>query len=190
MDEDGTAGLVGWLARRRPPTLGSSRLVCVDGPAGSGKTTLATELAATAGARLVHTDDLLRGWDGLSGLPETLVALLAPLAEDRPGRAPRYDWDARGLHGVVELPPDELLVLEGVGAGSLPAAERATLLVWVEAPYDLRMRRGIDRDGDAFAPHWEAWAAAEQAHFAEHRTRERADVVVDGSGQAPPHVRR
>ena len=26
------------------------------------------------------------------------------------------------------------------------------MLVWVEAPYDVRMRRGLERDGDAFAP--------------------------------------
>ena len=34
------------LARSRPPTLGSGRLICVDGPAGSGKTTLAEEVAS------------------------------------------------------------------------------------------------------------------------------------------------
>ena len=33
------------LAASRPPTLGAGRLVCVDGPAGSGKTTLARALA-------------------------------------------------------------------------------------------------------------------------------------------------
>jgi hypothetical protein len=52
------------------------------------------------------------------------------------------------------------------------------------------MRRGLERDGDAFAPHWEAWAAAEAAHFAEHRTRDRADVVVDGTGGRPSVLSR
>ena len=55
------------------------------------------------------------------------------------------------------------------------------MLVWVEAPYDVRLRRGLERDGDAFAPHWEQWAADEAALFARERTRERADVVVDGT---------
>ena len=40
-----------------PARLGSTRLICVDGPAGSGKTTLASLLAATAG----------RTWDGHVG---------------------------------------------------------------------------------------------------------------------------
>jgi hypothetical protein len=43
------------------------------------------------------------------------------------------------------------------------------------------MARGIERDGDAFAPHWEQWAKDEAALFARERTRERADVIVDGT---------
>jgi hypothetical protein len=72
-------------------------------------------------------------------------------------------------------------VLEGVGAGSLVTVPWVGVLVWVEAPRDLRMRRGIERDGEAFAPYWERWAAAEVDHFARHRTRERADLVLDGT---------
>ena len=75
------------------------------------------------------------------------------------------------------MEPGPLLVLEGVGSGSLRVADLGTVVVWVEAPHDVRMSRGIDRDGDAFAPHWAAWAAAEAEHFARHRTRERADLV-------------
>ena len=43
------------------------------------------------------------------------------------------------------------------------------------------MARGIARDGDAFAPHWEQWAQDEAALFARERTRERADLVVDAT---------
>ena len=46
-----------------PPTLGPGRLVCIDGPAGSGKTTLARAVEqAVQGSRLVQCDDLLHGW--------------------------------------------------------------------------------------------------------------------------------
>ena len=187
-DLESTARAVVDLADARAPTLGEGRLVCIDGPAGSGKTTLATALAATTGSPLVHTDDLLEGWEGLGGLPAALAGLLGPLADGRPGRARRYDWLAGRFTGSVVLEPVPLVVVEGVGSGSLPAADRATVLVWVEAPYALRMRRGLERDGDAFASHWEAWARAEEVHFAEHRTRERADVVVDGTGSRPARV--
>ena len=186
---DAAARTIGELVQRAAPTLGSGRLVCVDGPAGSGKTTLADTLGRLEGAPVLHTDDLLDGWDGLATLPAALAGLLDPLADGRPGRAPRYDWHAGRFSGEVVVEPVPLLVVEGVGAGSLPAAGRATVLVWVEAPYDLRMRRGLDRDGEVFAPHWDSWAAAEAAHFADHRTRERADVVVDGAGRRPSRLR-
>lgn len=189
-DAAATARSVVALVGRCPPTLGVGRLVCVDGPAGSGKTTLAEAVRRLTGAPVVHTDDLLAGWEGLPGLPDSLTDLLEPLAEGRTGRAPSFDWRAGRFAGEVVVEPAPLLVVEGVGAGSLPAARRATVLVWVEAPYDLRMSRGLERDGDAFAPHWSAWAAAEARHFADHRTRERADVVVDGTGRRPPDLRR
>ena len=179
-DAAAAARTIAELAARSAPTLGGSRLVCVDGPAGSGKTTLASALAAQTGAPVVHTDDLLEGWEGLGGLAATLEGLLGPLADGRPGRAPRYDWHAGRFVGSVVLEPAPLVVVEGVGSGALPPAGRATVLVWVEAPYELRMRRGLERDGDAFAPHWEAWARAEEVHFAEQKTRERADLVVRG----------
>ena len=167
------------LAGARPPTLGAGRLVCVDGPAGSGKTTLATAIATRADAPVVHMDDLYDGWGGLPRVGDQLDRLLLPLAEGRAGSYRRYDWQAMAYDGVVTVPPAPLLVLEGVGSGSAAYDRLRTVLVWVDAPHDLRRARGIARDGDAFAPHWDAWARAEDELFAQERTRERADLVVD-----------
>ena len=79
------------------------------------------------------------------------------------------------------MDPSPLLVLEGVGSAAPVAAAHATVVVWVEAAYAVRRDRALARDGDDFAPHWDAWAAAEAEHFARHRTRERADLVLVGS---------
>ncbi|WP_445258877.1 4-amino-4-deoxy-L-arabinose transferase [Nocardioides aurantiacus] len=165
----------------RAPTLGAGRLLCVDGPAGSGKTTLATAVAeASPGTTLVHLDDLLQGWDGLAGVGDHLDALLRPLADGRVGRHRRWDWHADAWAETVAVPPTPLLVVEGVGSGAPTCADLVTLLVWVEAPHDLRRRRGLERDGDDFAPHWDRWAAQEAAVLSRDSTRERAQVRVDG----------
>ena len=166
------------LARSRPATLGAARLICVDGPAGSGKTTLAATLSARSGAAVVHMDDLYPGWDGLPEVDAQLESILRPLADGRTGSYRRYDWHLGRFAETVAVPPVELLVVEGVGSGSTTVADLVTVLAWVEAPRDLRMRRGIERDGEAFAPHWEAWARAESKVFERHRTRDRADVTV------------
>ena len=169
------------LALSRPPTLGEGRLVCVDGPAGSGKTTLAAELSTlSGGASVVHMDDLFEGWRGLPRITAQLSSLLEPLADGRPGSYRRWDWHADDWAETVTVPPAPLLVLEGVGSGSLAHAPLVTVLAWVEVPYDLRMARGLERGGAAVAGHWRQWAIDEQEHFARERTRERADVCLDG----------
>lgn len=167
------------LVESRAVTLGTGRLLCVDGPSGSGKTTLAAAVAALAPeAHVVHMDDLYEGWTGLPSVDAQLEGLLRPLANDRPGGYRRYDWHLGAFAETVTVTPCPLLILEGVGSGSTTVADLVTALVWVEAEYDVRMRRGLDRDGEAFAPHWQAWAVAEQEVFARHRTPERADLVV------------
>lgn len=159
--------------RATPAQCGATRLVCVDGPSGAGKTRLATALATALGdPPVVRMDELYPGWDGLAaGVDRLRTEVVAPLAAGRPARYRRWDW-ARGTYGErrdLGVPP--LLVVEGVGAGAAPG-----LLVWLDAPEDVRYRRAMDRDGFTYAPHWARWAAQERAHFAADRTAERADV--------------
>jgi dephospho-CoA kinase len=107
------------------------------------------------------------------------------MAEGGSGSYRRYDWVAGHFAEEVVVEPVPLLVLEGVGSGAARFAPLVTVLVWIEAPHDLRMERGVARDGDTFAPHWERWARDENALFAREHTRERADVLVDGARPYP-----
>lgn len=166
------------LVLGRPATLGAGRFVAIDGPAGAGKTTLAGELVALAPATVVHMDDLYAGWGGLPGVADQLETLLRPLATGEPGRYRRYDWHAGAFAETVTVEPSALLVVEGVGSGAAAYDDLRTALAWVEAPHDLRMARGVARDGEAFAAQWERWAHDEAELFARERTRDRADLVV------------
>lgn len=166
------------IAMSRPATLGPGRLICIDGPAGSGKTTLATTLAEMTQAPVVHMDDLYAGWDGLEAGIAQFHTILPPLASGAAGSYRRYDWHRGDYAEEVLVPPAPLLVIEGVGSGAAAYDDLRTALAWVDAPADQRKERGLGRDGDTFAPHWDAWAAAEAEHFATNGTQARADIVV------------
>jgi uridine kinase len=183
------ADLVAWAASMRPATLGDARLVCVDGPAGSGKTTLGRAVADVAAQHgsvgLVQVDDLLDGWGGLVDAGVTVEnEVLRPLSQRRPGRYRRYDWHAGRFAEEVAVAPVDLLILEGVGSWRSSYSSWVTMLVWVDAPQGLRLARGLARDGEALRPQWEAWLPAEAALFRREGTRAWADMVVDGSGEA------
>lgn len=171
------------LAAARPARCGRTRVLAIDGPAGSGKTTLAAHVLTAGVARelsvaTVHLDDLYAGWTGLDDAVSRRVErqVLAPLAVEEPARWQRYDWEAERFTAWETFSPPDLLVLEGCGSGDRAYAAYTTVLVWVEADEDERIRRGVARDGDQVLPQWRAWMVAEAAHFAANHTVERADL--------------
>lgn len=163
------------------PTLGAGRLICIDGLAGSGKTTLARSLAAATGAPLIHTDELLAGWRGLPGLGATLDDLLRPLAAGRESAWRRWDWHTSSWAESHPITPAPVLVIEGVGSGAAAYDELITTLVWIEADREVRLERWRARDGAVMHWHWEQWLEDEAALHARERTRERADLVYSSS---------
>ncbi|MEP7089499.1 MAG: 4-amino-4-deoxy-L-arabinose transferase [Nocardioidaceae bacterium] len=192
--DDLAAGVVSEVLGR-PPSLGSTRLVCVDGPAGSGKTTLAAALnrsfrdalrpqgaaADRAHVQLIHMDNVFAGWTGLdAGMATVATSVVPPLAEGRAGRYRRYDWHRGGFAEERVVGPVDVLLVEGVGSGASAYDDKITCLIWVDTPSDVRLARGLERDGERLRDSWLAWSVQEDVMFARERTRERADLVVDG----------
>lgn len=163
-----------------PPRAGRTRVLAVDGPSASGKTVLAAALAGTLDdAPVVHLDDLYPGWDGLAaGIDRLRTGVLEPLTRGEPAGYRRYDWAAGRDAEWHHLPPAPVLVVEGCGAGARACAPYLSLLVWVEAPPDVRWRRAMARDGEAYRPYWRRWQRQEDEMYGEERTRERADAVL------------
>jgi uridine kinase len=174
------------MIRDAPARCGHIRLVAVDGPGGAGKSVLADRLAHHLdGAPVVHTDDFASWDEPIHWWKRLETQVLGPLERGEPVRYQAYDWAMRRLGDWRVLPATDVVVLEGVSSARLAVADRLSLAIWVETPRAKRLARGIDRDGEAMRPQWDAWMAEEDAHYAVDRTTVRADVIIDGAPTMP-----
>jgi len=173
-------------ARHADPHLGATRLILIDGPAGSGKTTLGGRLGAALGAQVLHADDIYQGWTGLTSMWPVLGSrILEPLAHGQAASFARWDWAASARGERIDVPVAPWLVIEGVGVAQHSARPFASLILYVEAPFSERLRRGIARDGEAMRDDWRRWQVAEAAHHQAELTRENSHVIIDGAAPVP-----
>jgi para-aminobenzoate synthetase len=163
--------------RSRQPACGATTVVAVDGPSGAGKTEVADRLGRRLDAVVLRVDELVPGWRGLASMPPVVARdLLAPLATGAPASTRRWDWVADRPGDLVTVPRTRYLVLDGCGSGSRVIRPFLSLLVWVDAPADVRHARAMRRDGDVYGPWWDVWAEQERDLFAAEQTLAAADV--------------
>ena len=167
------------MSAERIGTAGRPDVVLIDGRSGSGKTELARAMVVEKPElQLVRMDDLYPGWDGLeAGSRHVHDAILAASVR----RWQRWDWAVGEPAEWHVLDPFRTVLIEGCGALSRENRALAAYAVWVELDEPTRKARALARDGETYAPHWDAWAAQENAFIARENPRELADIVVDGN---------
>ncbi len=170
------------LAVQRVPA--SHPVVLIDGRSGAGKTTLARMLVdawpSPDGVQLVALDDLYPGWDGLqAGVALARERILMPHARGAQAAWRSWDWDAGEPGAEHFVDPAQALVIEGAGLLDADTAREGDVRVWLESPAASRRRRALARDGEAYRPHWDRWAAQEQAHLDRDAPRSLATHVFE-----------
>ena len=178
---------------RDKPASAVPRFVAIDGPSGAGKSTFALRLARSLGdPPVVEMDDFL-SWEDLTGWwPRFEHQVLRPLMRGDSAIYQQRDWehDPRGglLSNWRTVFPGPLVILEGVSSSRRDAAGLLSFAVWVDAPYEVRLHRGVERDGESMREAWVGWMQREDAFFSGDQGRDRADLIVDGA-PATPHDR-
>lgn len=153
-------------------------LVGIGGRGGAGKTTLARAVAA---ATVISTDEF---WDGERfDLDRLRREAVEPLARGETARFASYDWHARRPRGKERVvPPRGLVLVEGVCALHRTLRDAYALRVWVEATREVRLARGVARDGEAGRATWEeVWMPMEDSYVAADDPVAAADLLVDGA---------
>ena len=170
---------------RREAASSGIRIVGVDGPSGSGKSTLAARLAARSHASLIEIDDFVSWPDFAGWWPRFESQVLLPLEAGSDAHYQVRDWTndefGTSLNGWKTVPWAPLVILEGVTCTRVAAADILAFRIWVEAPADLRLNRGVKRAGETHRQLWLDWMKQEHQFFTDDRTRARADLLVDGN---------
>ena len=153
-------------------------LVGIGGRGGSGKTTLARSIPA---AQVVGTDEF---WDGTGfELSRLRAEVLEPILHGKPAEYRAYSWQ---LQRPLEKPrlvlPEGVIVVEGVCALHVLFREDYDLRIWVDAPRELRLARGVARDGEDARLVWETrWMPGEDRYIERDDPISAAHMIVDGS---------
>ena len=179
------------------PRDGGPLLIAVDGLGGAGKSTLAAQLsAALPSSSIVEVDDFYRpmtaderarlgpreGYERYFDWRRLLEEAIEPLRKRRRARFRRYDWERHRLVEWREVAPGDVVIVEGVYSTRPELRPLFDVTVYVDTPREPRAARMTARGYDNLD--WmEHWMAAEDWYVHHHRPVERADLVIDGSGQ-------
>ncbi len=130
---------------------------------------------------MIHTDDFASLDNPTDWWPSLLEEVIEPLVRGDAARYRRYDSSLETRADWHTIEPAPIVIIEGVSAGRSEWAAHLSFLVWIETPTDHRLRRCFERDGIADLSDWDTYEAEEHAHYARDPTRERADMVIDGT---------
>ncbi len=166
------------------PACGSTRILTIDGRAGSGKTTLASDLflyfSTSRKVEIIHMDDLYGGWDDAltSRLTGTLIAIVEKVREGEAFTQHIYNWHTASFDATKSLTPPEVLIIEGVGSGQSAIRDDVAAAIWMEISPETGLRRVLDRDGETISEEMKQWQMMEARHFEIEQTFENADFVL------------
>jgi uridine kinase len=169
-------------------------IIGVDGCGGSGKSTFADELSRSLGSvPVVRIDDFYKssrervrligsksiGWQFDWQRLERDV--LKPLNAGSEVNYQRYDWNMDCLADWCSIRALSLIIVEGIYTLRSELLMYYDLRLWIECPRDIRLRRGLERDGENARSQWEDdWMKEEDRYIELNSPHLQAHKIIQG----------
>jgi len=170
---------------KRKANCGAVRIITIDGPAGSGKTTFAHHLASVLdGCPVVSMDFVYNGWNQAltdETWQRIIAQIITPMRSGRTASYEKFDWHAGAFTSTVEIPKTDVLIIEGVGAGHPLLRPYSALSIWIEADEKLLLRRVLERDGNSIRSEMVNWQKQEKMLFKKYNMKQSADYIITTS---------
>jgi len=159
-------------------------IIAIDGPAGAGKTTLASTiflaLSPHISTTVIHMDELYPGWEGAIGdeLTKSLTWITSCHKAKKPLLYSSFNWVANEFADPKSHPSTQLLILEGVASAQIAIDESLATSIWLDLDPLIGYQRVIDRDGEKISREMTQWLVMQEQHFAADRTKERCEFLL------------
>lgn len=151
--------------------------VAIDGPCASGKSTLGQSLARTFSCPLIHMDDFFLRPDQRT--PTRLAEpggnvdyerfdreVLSPLCAGGTARYRPWRCHSETFGPEITVAPCPLVIIEGSYSLRRELRDRYHLRIWLEAPWEVRRNRLLERGGPGCLARFEQlWIPLENRYF-------------------------
>jgi uridine kinase len=161
-----------------------SPIITIDGPAGAGKTTLASHLSISLGnyfsTSVIHMDDLYNGWENPFSAPfsDALITVTKAHAKKTACAIPQFDWSIGAYGPAKTYQPAQLLILEGVGSSSSRIRDVVSASIWIDIKPEVGLQRVLTRDGTSIATEMQQWLKTQETFFTSEKSAELADFAL------------
>jgi uridine kinase len=169
-------------------------LIGIDGCGGSGKSTFAAELSEfLEAAPIIQIDDFYKtsqernriinpisiGWQFDWQRLETEV--LRPLTTRGYAEYQRYDWKIDRLVEKRIIRAESPIIIEGIYILRPELLPYYDIRLWIECAKEIRLQRGIERDGEQARSQWEDdWMKEEEKYILACSPHIHAGKIING----------
>jgi uridine kinase len=169
-------------------------LIGIDGCGGSGKSTFAAELSEVLeAAPIIHMDDFYKPSQERKTVTNTTLVgwqfdwqrlktdVLLSITTRGFAQYQRYDWNTDSFKETRTIHACSPIIIEGIYVLRPELLSYYNFRIWVECSKEIRLQRGVERDGEQARSQWEDdWMKEEEKYLLTCKPHLHAERIISG----------